>query len=314
MADIKKKILAVVGPTASGKTSLAIFLAERFGGEIISCDSMQIYRYMNIGTAKPTEEEQAKVPHHLIDFVDPASNFSAADYAPLAREKVEEVLAKGKLPIFCGGTGLYLDAFLSNTVYSDGETDEKLRASLFAEAEEKGGESLWERLNTVDPISAAAIHPNNLKRVIRALEIFEITGKPKSEWDAASRLIPSPYDCLKIGISFPDRQTLYDRIDRRVDQMMADGLTKEVKNLVASGLLPRDTTAAQAIGYKEILRFLDGEITEAEAVDFIKQATRRYAKRQLTWFRRDPNTKWWEPPLDAQPEALCQSVSDHLKS
>ncbi len=281
-------VLAVVGATASGKTALSIALARYFGGEIVSCDSMQVYRGMDIGTAKPTEEEKQGIPHHLIDIAEPSVNFSVADYVPLAKAAIEQVHTRGKLPIFCGGTGLYLDAVLSDNAYSDAGSDPQLRASLFAEAEKIGVQALWERLETSDPISAAAIHPNNVKRVVRALEIGILTGIPKSEWDRRSRMAPSPYRALVFGLSYPDREVLYDRIDRRVDAMMTAGLENEVRTLIGTGRLPRDCTAAQAIGYKELISFLDGNGTRGEAVAAIKLATRHYAKRQITWFGAKP--------------------------
>ncbi len=279
-----KNVLAVVGATASGKTALSIALAKALGGEIISCDSMQIYRGMDIGTAKPSEEEKEGIPHHLIDIVEPSESFSVADYAPLAAKAIEDITSRGKLPIFCGGTGLYLDAVLTANEYSEAASDPALREELTREAEEKGALDLWERLKIEDAASAEGIHPNNVKRVIRALEIKLLTGIPKSEWDRRSRLAPSPYNSVVLGLSYPDRTVLYERIDRRVDIMVEAGLVDEVRALVESGRLPRSSTAAQAIGYKEILSYLDGEISLAEAVETVKTATRRYAKRQITWF------------------------------
>ncbi|MBQ2707829.1 MAG: tRNA (adenosine(37)-N6)-dimethylallyltransferase MiaA [Clostridia bacterium] len=287
----KPRILAVCGPTASGKTALAIELARRHNGEIISCDSMQIYRGMDIGTAKPTEEEKCGIPHHLIDIVDPCEPFSAADYAPLAKAAAADILARGKLPIFCGGTGLYLDAVLTDNDYADADTDPALRASLLDDAEKYGPDALWQRLYAVDPDAAAAIHKNNVKRVARALEIYLTSGVTKTEWDARSRLRESPYDAVILALDRP-REALYARIDLRVDLMIAAGLPEEVRALYESGRLPRDCTAAQAIGYKEFLGWLDGTMTLEEAADAVKLASRRYAKRQLTWFRRNPAVHW----------------------
>ncbi len=281
---MKKNVLAVAGPTASGKTALSLMLARELGGEIICCDSMQIYRGMDIGTAKPTAEEMAGIPHHLLDIVDPCDSFSVADYASLARAAIEDITSRGKLPIFCGGTGLYLDAVLSANVYSDAGSDPSLRESLEREAMELGAEALWQRLKALDSESAEAIHRNNVKRVIRALEICLLTGIPKSEWDRRSRLAPSPYHAQVYGLFYPDRAVLYDRIDRRVDAMMAEGLGQEVRELCERGMLLEGTTAAQAIGYKEMLGYLRGEASLSEATEAIKLATRRYAKRQITWF------------------------------
>lgn len=277
-------ILAVVGATASGKTSLSIALAKALGGEIISCDSMQVYRGMDIGTAKPTVAEREGIPHHLIDVIEPSESFSVADYAPLAAKAIEEITARGRLPILCGGTGLYLDAVLTANEYSEAGSDPALREALAREAEEKGALALWERLKLEDAASAQAIHPNNVKRVIRALEIKLLTGVAKSEWDKRSRLAPSPYNALVFGLTYPDRAVLYDRVDKRVDLMMEQGLVEEVQGLVSSGRLPRTSTAAQAIGYKEMLAYLDGETSMDVAIETLKTATRRYAKRQITWF------------------------------
>lgn len=287
----KPRIAAVAGPTASGKTALAIELAKRFDGEIISCDSMQIYRGMDIGTAKPTSDETCGIPHHMIDIIDPIDSFSAADYAPLARSAADDILSRGKLPIFCGGTGLYLDSVLTDNDYAEAETDPALRAALLADAERDGAEALWLRLKEVDPDAAAATHPNNIKRVARALEIYLSSGITKTEWDRRSRTRPAPFDAVIIALD-RDREELYSRIDRRVDIMMEVGLEAEVRELVDSGRLPRQSTAAQAIGYKEMIEYFDGSCTLDEAISQIKMSTRRYAKRQLTWFRRNPAVNW----------------------
>ncbi len=281
---MRKNILAIAGPTASGKTSLSLRLAQELGGEILCCDSMQIYRGMDIGTAKPTHEEMGGVVHHLLDIADPRESFSVADYVPLAKAAVNDVLSRGKLPIFCGGTGLYLDAFLTDNIYSDAGSDPALRASLEEEAADKGALALWSRLLALDPESANAIHPNNVKRVVRALEICLLTGTPKSEWDRRSRMAPSPYHALVFGLFYPERAELYERVDRRVEIMMEQGLEKEVRGLYEKGLLPEGSTASQAIGYKEMLSYLEGGSTLDEAIEAIKLATRRYAKRQITWF------------------------------
>jgi len=291
VSDKKPRVVAVVGPTASGKTALAIELAKRYGGEVVSCDSMQIYKGMDIGTAKPTADEMCGIPHHMIDIIEPSVSFSAADYAPLAKEAVDDILTRGKLPIFCGGTGLYLDSVLTANDYADVETDEALRASLLVDAERDGAEALWNRLSEVDPESAAATHPNNIKRVARALEIYLSSGITKTEWDRRSRTKPVPYDSVIMALN-RDRDELYSRIDRRVDIMMEQGLENEVRTLLDSGRLPRDSTAAQAIGYKELIEAFDGKCTVDDAVLMIKQSSRRYAKRQITWFKRNPETNW----------------------
>ena len=283
---MKTKIVSVVGPTASGKTALAIALAKELNGEIISCDSMQIYRMMDIGTAKPTKEEQASATHHLIDIVDPDVSFSCADYAVLAKEKIDEISKKGKLPIFCGGTGLYVDHVLNNTSFSDAGRDDDYREYINKQIDEFGVEGVFEELQKVDPESAESIHPNNTKRVVRALEIYHVTGKPKSWWDKESKKIESPYDSVMICLDFKDREKLYERIGKRVDIMLEEGLVDEVKSLIVDRGIILSDTAKQGIGYKEIIDYLDNKCTLDEAVELIKKGTRNYAKRQLTWFRR----------------------------
>jgi tRNA dimethylallyltransferase len=285
----KIKIVAVTGPTASGKTALAIELAKRLDGEIISCDSMQIYKGMDIGTAKVTEEETQGVPHHLIDIVSPESDFSCAEYSSLAKAKIEEIVSRGKTPIFCGGTGLYLDSVLTANTFSEAEKDESYRAFL----ETKSVDELHAMLTDVDPESAEAIHKNNVKRVIRALEIFRTTGVTKTEWDKRSRLAEAPYDSLVIGLNFRQRETLYQRINLRVDLMLEAGLLDEVKKLDTPAF--RASTASDGIGYKEILRYTDGLCTLEEAVEEIKKASRNYAKRQITWFARNKSVRWIYP-------------------
>lgn len=301
----KIKILAVVGPTASGKTAVSVELARRLGGEVVSCDSMQVYRRMNIGTAKPTVEEMCGVPHHLIDAVEPDAPFSCAEYVTRAGETVKDIAARGKLPILCGGTGLYLDRFLCGEM-EETHADEALRASLFAFAESEGVEALHERLREVDPESADAIHPNNVKRVVRALEIYEQTGIPKSEFDRRSQVGESPYDAVVIGLYYPRREVLYERINRRVDVMLADGLLEETKQLLEEGVFEVNLTAAQAIGYKELLGYLRGEETLSAATENLKTATRRYAKRQLTWFGAKPYVVW----VDMEKDGTLRSLDD----
>lgn len=279
----KPKIWAIVGPTASGKSALAEALAVRLGGEIVSCDSMQIYRGMDIGTAKPTEGDRAKVPYHLIDVVEPDAPFSAVDYAAAAEAAIADILSRGRVPILCGGTGLYLDVLLRGMPESP-EGDPALREELAREAALHGNTYLHEQLAAVDPVSAAATHPGNLRRVIRALEIFRATGIPKSEWDRRSREMPTRYRAAVIGLVFKNRELLYRRIEQRVDRMLEEGLLAETRRLLAAGVFEASKTAAAAIGYKELLPYLAGECTLEEAVEQLKIATRRYAKRQITWF------------------------------
>ncbi len=280
----KIKLPIIVGPTASGKSALALRVARECNCEIVSCDSMQIYRRMDIGTAKPTAEESSAVRHHMIDIVEPWESFSCADYAVRARECIDDILARGKTPLVVGGTGLYLDALLRGGMCEAADTDEGYRASLAAIAAEKGNEYVHAMLSEVDPESAAASHPNNLKRVIRALEIYHVTGVPKSVLDKQNASLDGVFEPLAVGLFYTDRGALYERIDRRVDEMLRVGLLEEVRALASEGLFERSSTAAGAIGYKELLGFLRGEMTLADAVEELKRSTRRYAKRQLTWF------------------------------
>ena len=289
---MKKTVLAVVGPTASGKSALAIELAKRFDGEIICCDSMQIYKEMNIGTAKPSVDEQAQVTHHLFDFADPKVSFSCADYIPLAEKVVEDIISRGKMPIFCGGTGLYLDRFLSGAQFEETEIDENFRREMESFAKEFGNEALHNKLREIDPISADEIHPNNVKRVIRALEIYKTSGRTKSELDKESKTFESDYRAIQIGLKYEDRDILYNRINRRVDKMMADGLLEETKTLLDSGVFEKNATAAQAIGYKELLSYFGGQKSLEDAIEDLKMATRRYAKRQMTWFSSHGDVNW----------------------
>ena len=285
----KPRVLAVAGPTASGKTWLGGQLAKIYDGEVISADSMQIYKGMDIASAKPTKEEMQGIPHHLIDFLDRDISFSAADYVRLAKEKIAEVLSRGKLPIIVGGTGLYIDSLLENVKFSDGGSDEKYRKELYDFAGKVGNEALYARLLEVDPEAAETIHPNNLVRVVRALEVIHVTGRKFSELKKESRLVESPYDSLIIGLNFENRQNLYDRIDLRVDEMMKNGLLEEAEELWRQGSMK---TAANAIGFKEFIPFFENHMSVEACIDKIKQETRRYAKRQLTWFRKNQRIQW----------------------
>lgn len=280
------KIIAIVGPTAVGKTALAIELARKYNGEIISCDSMQVYKGMDIGTAKPTKEEMATVKHHLINIKEPNESFSCADYAVLAKKAIEDIARRGKTPIFCGGTGLYLDSVIEIPSFCETAKDEEYRSYLEKHALENGNESVHRMLKEIDPKSAEAIHPNNVKRVIRALEIYKCTNVTKSEWDRRSRETKPPYDATVLFLTCQDREEMYRRIDRRVDIMMAEGLMLEVRGLYEAGLLDSRYTSSGAIGYKELIPVMTGEYTIDVAVSELKLATRHYAKRQLTWFNK----------------------------
>lgn len=287
-----KKIACIVGPTASGKTALSIAVAERFGCEIIGCDSMQIYRYMNIGTAKPTEKEKRGVAHHLIDFLTPDKSFSAEAYRALAMEAISDITLRGAFPLVVGGTGLYLDTLLrkqsAEVPQSNPEYRNKILSGISSDADV---EALWQRLHSIDPESAEIIHKNNIKRVIRAIEVYDATGKPKSYWDKLSKEENTEISALIIVLDFHNREILYERIDKRVDNMVKDGLVDEVKSLWDMGYLHGNDTASSAIGYKEITEYLRGECELDEAISKIKLASRRYAKRQLTWFRHEAGAK-----------------------
>ena len=281
----KIPVLAVVGPTASGKTSLAIALAQRLDGEIVSCDSMQIYKGMDIGTAKPTEEEQAAAVHHLIGFLEPTEPFSVSDYVDMAAKIVDDIHAKGKLPILCGGTGLYARSLLGGLVFDEFGRDDALREKLRKEADEIGLEGLYRRLQELDPEAAEKIHPNNQPRLYRALEYCLLSGGKFSDWQKKAAAAESNYNVCMLGIGFHDRDVLYERINRRVDIMFELGLEEEAKGFYekyrASGV-----TSAQAIGYKELFPYFEGLRTLQETRETIQQETRHYAKRQLAWFKR----------------------------
>lgn len=294
----KKSLLAIVGPTASGKSSLAVRLARELDGEVVSCDSMQIYRGMDIGTAKATVEEMQGVPHHMIDVVSPDEPFSCADYTVMARAAIDDVLSRGKMPILCGGTGLYLESAVFDRTMESPPSDDAVRAEL----EQRDPDENYAELLAVDPDSAAAIHKNNKKRVIRALEIYRISGVTKSEWDRRSTRSPSPYDTRIVVLDPTDRERLYERIDRRVDQMFEAGLVDEVRRLGVD----EHSTAGQAIGYKELSSALSGKCSISGAAEEIKKASRNYAKRQLTWFKRYKNALHIDPFDNDETEAFVK--------
>ena len=286
-------LIAVVGPTASGKTALAIALAKELGGEIVSADSMQIYRGMDSATAKPTPEEMAEVPHHLIGFWPPEKPFSVAQYAVLAREKIDDILRRGRVPVLCGGTGLYIKAIVDHIQYEE-ETggDAVLRERLRRQAQDEGNLAVWRQLQAMDPQTAERIHPNNLGRVIRAIEVMQVSGRSIREQEERSRQAPCPYHVIQIGLRYRNRENLYERIGRRVDAMAEAGLLEEARAVRQQGLT---ATAAQAIGYKELYDWMDGTLPLEEALENLKRSTRRYAKRQLTWFGADARIRWIEP-------------------
>lgn len=279
----KIPVAAVVGPTASGKTALAVELARSFDGEIISADSMQVYRDISIATAKPSEEEKKGIKHHLMDFLSLDEQFSVALFTESAEKAVKDIRSRGRLPVIAGGTGLYVDSFLNNVCLTVDSFDAAVRERLASEAEESGMEKMLERLREIDPVYAAGMHINNKKRILRALELWEISGVTMTEQLEKSKR-ESPYDCCKLFLTARDRQVLYDRINRRVDLMLEAGLIDEAREYYGR---KNSATSSQAIGYKELKPYLDGEISLESAVETLKKSTRRYAKRQLTWFNRD---------------------------
>ena len=301
----KIPLLAVVGPTASGKTALAVELAKRLNGEVVSADSMQIYQEMQIGTARPTKDEMEGVPHHLLGFLPLSESFSVAQYVELAGKTVREIASRGKLPILAGGTGLYVSSLVENVSFTETARDDALREELCRRGEREGGEALLQELTQFDPESAARLHPNNLGRIIRAIEIYRTSGITMTEQLKRSREVPSPYQFCGIGLTFADREKLYDRINLRVDRMMEAGLEEEARRVLA---LPGGQTALQAIGYKELSPYLNGDCTKEEALENLKRQTRRYAKRQLTWFRRDERIHWLEADRFASREELVKEA------
>ena len=285
-----KDLIVITGPTASGKTALSVELAKKLDAEIVNADSMQIYKYMDIGTAKPTLEERQGVPHHLIDIVNPDEQFSVARYCQCAKDAIDDVHSRGKAVVMVGGTGLYVDSLVNNIQFTEIQPDEEYRSKMEEIADEKGNGHIYNMLLDIDPESAEKISQSDRKRIIRALEVYHLTGKTITWHNEQSRSVPSPYNTTMFAINV-DREVLYDKINRRVDIMVANGLVDEVKSIINMGV-PKNSTAMQAIGYKEIAEYLDGNITLDEATDKIKQGSRRYAKRQLTWFRRNEKIHW----------------------
>ena len=303
----KPLVVVVLGPTASGKTSLGIEIAEKFGGEIVSADSMQIYENMDIATAKPTVDELSRVKHHLIGFVPVGEKFSVAKYKEKATMAIDDILSRGKLPVVVGGTGFYIDTLVKNTEFLDYEESD-VRTKLEARCEKNGIEDLFDELKNIDPKTAERLHINDTKRIIRALEVYYSTGKTISEQDEASHLNESKYRWCLIGLKAHDRQYLYDRINLRVDKMLSEGLIEETEKFFESEV---SATAAQAIGYKELKPYLDNLVTLDEALDKLKMESRRYAKRQLTWFRRNTDIHWLDIDTMSADELIdnaCQII------
>lgn len=309
----KRPLIILAGPTAVGKTALSIRLAKETGAEIISADSMQVYRHMDIGSAKITKEEMAGVPHHLVDVLEPEEEFNVVRFQQMAKEAAEEIWAAGKIPLVVGGTGFYIQALLYDIDFTENDGDETYRKELEARAaDEQGASELYEMLRRVDPKSAQEIHPRNIKRVIRALEFYHQTGKKISEHNEEQRQKESPYNYAYFVLT-DDRHRLYERIDRRVDLMMQEGLPEEVRYLKERGVR-RDSTAMQGLGYKELYAYLDGEYPLDEAVRIIKRDTRHFAKRQLTWFKRERDVIWADRSVIGQDEdGLAAYMTDCLR-
>ena len=310
MNNSKLPLIVIGGPTASGKTALAVEICRRFGGEVVSADSMQVYDTLCVGTARPSEEEQDGIPHHLMGFLPPDASYSVAKYAEQAHRVIADIHARGRLPVMCGGTGLYIQAVTENLSYEEQPGDRALREQLKQRIEREGGEALLSELAQVDPVTAARLHPNDHGRIIRALEIVQVTGHTITEQNAASRRNESPYDVCGLRLEFRDRERLYERINRRVTLMLEQGLVEEAEWLRKQS---NTDTVRQAIGYKELEPYFAGSLTLEEAADAIRQGTRRYAKRQLSWFRREA---WMTTVYMDEPEATehaCGLVEAFLR-
>lgn len=303
-----KNLWVIAGPTASGKTDLSLWLATRHEGEIVSADSMQLYRYMDIGTAKPTEEERAIAPHHLVDCVDPGEAFNAALYQPMARRAIADIIRRDKQPILVGGTGLYVNSVIYPLTFTEAEEDSDYRDEMRAYVKEYGEQALYDKLKKADPKAAERLHPNDIKRVIRALEIVHLTGKGGGDYREMTSG-PPLYGARMVGIDM-ERSRLYERINLRVDGMIEAGLVPEVESLLGRGCTP-DMISMQGLGYKEIIAYLNGECELSEAIDTIKMRTRRFAKRQLTWFRRDKHIRWFDAD-QTDKETMYEEISDWL--
>lgn len=308
---MKIPILIIAGPTASGKTGLSVAMAQKFNGEIISADSMQIYKGMDIGTAKPDQKERMGIPHHLMDVVEPWEGFTVAQYRNLASQKIQEVWERGKWPIVVGGTGLYIHSLIRSWTFSNTPPSPNIRIEIQSFYEESGKEALYNELLKVDPEGAKSIHPNNIKRVIRALEVFRETGRTKSSMDALSGKEEVPYEYTLVGLTM-ERSRLYARIEERIDQMIAAGLVDEVRKLVDQGA-DESWQSMQGLGYKEILAYLKGNCSLEEAIDLLKKGTRHYAKRQWTWFRRLEEIHWLDVDRYADKNQQIEEITSYIK-
>ncbi|WP_019227017.1 tRNA (adenosine(37)-N6)-dimethylallyltransferase MiaA [Sedimentibacter sp. B4] len=307
---MSNKIIVIVGPTAVGKTYVSIELAKKLGTEIISADSMQIYKGMDVGTAKIKTEEMQGIKHHMIDLIYPDENYSVSDFKREAEKNIDEMISRGKVPVIVGGSGLYVNSLIYDLDFSNAKSNEKLRDYYTYYHKEHGEDALYEKLKKIDPESAEKIHKNNVKRVIRALEVYDLTGRKFSETNTDIRKKSSKYDFILIGLSM-DRKILYERINQRVDKMINEGLVEEVKSLIDKGF-EKNLISMQAIGYKEIIEFLEGNITFEEAVNILKQNTRHFAKRQFTWFLKDENVKWFDIEDVNKIDASLENIYDYL--
>lgn len=306
-----KKVIAVVGPTASGKSALAVAIAKQVGGEVVSADSMQIYRDMPVANAVATEEEQQGIKHHLIEFLPLGETYSVARFVDDAKRVIDDIVGRGKIPVVAGGTGLFIDSLFKNISFVNSGKTQEIRQKLFERAEKEGNMALYDELKKIDPAAAEKIHPNNVNRVVRALELFYSTGIKISEQVEMSTATPSDIDVFYVGINYADRQALYDRINKRVDLMMENGLEEEARRVLSSSL---SETSKQAIGHKELAQYINGSVTKQEAVEKLKMETRRYAKRQITWFKRNKEIHWFFPDEDeAFQEHAIQAVENFLK-
>lgn len=308
---MKKPMVVIVGPTAVGKTDVSILVAERLEGEIVSADSMQIYKFMNIGTAKPTPEEMKAVKHHMIDIVEPWQDFSVAQFQMQARSCIEDIQSRGKLPVLVGGTGLYISSIIYDLDFTNTVSDPGFRAELQKLARERGKEYLYEWLKRVDPGTAKRLHVNDLRRVIRALEVYHCSGKPMSEYNTGMRRDAALFNPVIFGLTMP-REELYRRIEKRVDRMMDEGLVDEVKGLLERGCT-REMVSMQGLGYKEVIGYLEGEYSLSEAVELLKRNTRRFAKRQFTWFKRDDRIIWIDIHEIGDKDRIANRIVHYIK-
>lgn len=307
---MSNKIIVIVGPTAVGKTYVSVELAKKLGTEIISADSMQIYKGMDVGTAKINDEEKQGIVHHMIDLISPDENYSVSDFKTEAEKNIDNILSMGKIPVIVGGSGLYVNSLIYDLDFSNAKSNDKLRDYYTYYHQEHGEDALYEKLKKIDPESAEKIHKNNVKRVIRALEVYDLTGKKFSQMNTDIRKKSSKYDFILIGLSM-DRKTLYERINQRVDKMIDDGLVEEVKSLLDKGF-EKNLISMQAIGYKEIIEFLEGNITFEEAVNILKRNTRHFAKRQFTWFLKDENVKWFNIENVNKIDATLEQIYEYI--